>query len=162
MTPALELRFFALGKPEPQGSAKAFLPKGWTRPVVTSDNAKNKGWRRTVALAALDALGPGPRPAFSAGVPVRLELAFRLPRPKTLKGVGVLHRTRPDLDKLVRSVCDALTGIAWADDGQVADLSASKAYADTGEAPGVTVTVKGGTGATALMGNSVTAARRLI
>jgi hypothetical protein len=35
---------------------------------------------------------------------------------------------RPDLDKLVRAVLDALTGPVLADDGQVVLLSAGKFY----------------------------------
>lgn len=34
----------------------------------------------------------------------------------------------PDLDKLVRSVGDALNGIVWRDDSQVATLVATKRY----------------------------------
>ena len=34
-----------------------------------------------------------------------------------------------DTDKLIRSVCDALTGIAWYDDSQVVDITAKKRFA---------------------------------
>jgi Holliday junction resolvase RusA-like endonuclease len=44
----------------------------------------------------------------------------------------------PDLDKLIRAILDALTGVVWRDDGQVVDIVASKVYADT---PGVDVVI---------------------
>jgi len=45
--------------------------------------------------------------------------------------------TRPsDLDKLVRAVLDALTGIVWKDDAQVVALKATKVQ---GVTPGVEV-----------------------
>lgn len=139
----MTLAFTAYGKPEPQGSARAFMVKSLGRPVVTSDNPRNKDWRRTVAFAALEALRAAglPQPLFPAG-PVRLVLAFRLPRPKALKGTDVVHTTRPDVDKLVRSVCDALTGIAWGDDGQVVALDVRKGYSNPGEQAGVRANIQ--------------------
>jgi Holliday junction resolvase RusA-like endonuclease len=38
---------------------------------------------------------------------------------------------RPDIDKLARSILDALTGLVWRDDGQVVILDVAKRYADT-------------------------------
>ncbi len=148
ITPAatedLGVSFVVYGKPEPQGSARGFvLPgKGGARPraVITSDNPKNKGWRRDVGFAALAARPAGFAPY--AG-PVCLSVTFHLPRPKALKGYRVLHRTRPDIDKLVRSVSDALSGILYDDDGQIQQIAASKYYADAGEMPCIKVYVRG-------------------
>lgn len=54
-------------------------------------------------------------------------------RPRTLrrKDFGAPKTTRPDLDNLTKSVLDALTesGLAFADDSQVAALEMSKRYA---------------------------------
>jgi len=136
----MTLSFIAYGKPEPQGSAKAFVPKGWTRAVVTSDNPKNKGWRRTVGFAALAARPRGFAP-FEG--PVTLAVDFYLPRPKALKGSSVLHATRPDADKLARSIADALTSILYVDDGQIAHLIVSKLYADAGTEPRAEISVTG-------------------
>lgn len=135
--------FEAHGKPEPQGSAKAFIPKGWTRPVVTGDNPKVKAWRKVVAQAAqvriaelgwhLQSLPTGP---------VAIAVRFDLPRPKS-KGVRAApHVTRPDVDKLARALCDALTGVLYADDGQVVCLTATKRYASFGSEPGAVVSVE--------------------
>ena len=43
-----------------------------------------------------------------------------------------------DVDKLVRAIFDAMTGIVYKDDSQVCDSSEQKRYAD-GRAPGVWV-----------------------
>ncbi len=126
------IRFIAVGKPEPQGSARAFVPKGWSRAVVTSDNPKNKNWRGTVAMAARKALKASQGQALTG--PVRLVVQFYLPRPKALKG-SKAHITRPDLDKCARSVCDALTGILYRDDGQVTALEVTKAYTAADQVP---------------------------
>ena len=49
---------------------------------------------------------------------------------------------KPDLDKLVRSVKDGLTRVAWKDDSQVIDVKAMKRYADEGTAPHAVITIQ--------------------
>lgn len=68
---------------------------------------------------------------------VSVELDFRIARPKRPRSTRPI--TRPDVDKLVRALLDALTSAGvWNDDGQVVRLLATKVYA---EAPGVTVRI---------------------
>jgi Holliday junction resolvase RusA-like endonuclease len=73
--------------------------------------------------------------------PLQMRLMFFLPRPKGHFGTGknsaklkasapLAPAVKPDLDKLVRAVLDALTGVVFRDDCQVAGLSCSKLYAD--------------------------------
>ncbi len=42
-TPAA-VKFTVYGRPVPQGSTRSFIPKGWTRAVITTDNKKLKPW----------------------------------------------------------------------------------------------------------------------
>lgn len=132
------ISFTAIGKPEPQGSARAFVPKGWSRAVITSDNPKNKNWRATVHIAARKALKAAKGQLFDG--PVKVSAIFYLPRPKALKGEKP-HTTRPDADKLTRSILDAMTGVLYADDGQVVELDISKRYALVGDLPGADISV---------------------
>jgi crossover junction endodeoxyribonuclease RusA len=133
-----ELVFTVFGVAQPQGSAKAFMPKGARFPIVTSDNPQLKGWRQLVAQAASRALkGAG---VFLEG-PVRVCADFSLPRPKSIGGKPKAHVTRPDVDKLARAVGDALTGVVWRDDSQVVQLKVTKAYARVGESPHAVIAV---------------------
>lgn len=133
-----ELVFTVYGVAQPQGSAKAFMPKGARFPVVTSDNPQLKGWRQLVAHAASHALhGAG----MLADGPVRICAAFYLPRPKALGGKPKAHLTRPDVDKLARAIGDALTGVVWRDDAQVVQLKVTKQYAGVGESPRAVIAV---------------------
>jgi Holliday junction resolvase RusA-like endonuclease len=127
--------FTAIGKPEPQGSARAFMPKGARYPVVTSDNPKLKAWRRDVAQAARQAY----RGALIEG-PVRVVAAFYLPRPQRLRWDRA-HVTRPDADKLGRAIGDSLSGVIYRDDGQVTQCKFTKAYAGVGESPRAVIAV---------------------
>lgn len=147
------LHFRVSGLPQPKGSARAFVPRGWTRPIVTSDNAKNKGWQQLVAEAADRAIAGLPGGTFhTLECAVRLTIAFYMARPKYLRkrGTTPAHLTKPDLDKLVRSVKDALKGVAWGDDSQVVDLVAMKRYAPIDDVPHAEVWVEPSDGVAAL------------
>lgn len=127
------IEFTAYGIPQPKGSTRAFMRPGMKFPVVTSDNPKTKPWQQAVAEAAQRVAG---QPLVG---PVRLELDFALVRPKSLPKRVHAHTKKPDLDKLVRAVKDALKGVLYLDDAQVVALSATKGY---GDAPGVRVRVE--------------------
>ena len=133
------IRFFVPGVPQPGGSKKAFVIGGKAR--VVEDAKRNKDWRAVVALAAIEAHRAGPLDG-----PLRLSLEFTMPRPKGHYGKqGVkasaarYHTTRPDTTKLIRSTEDALKGLLWRDDSQVAIQSAWKIY---GETPGCWIEVE--------------------
>jgi crossover junction endodeoxyribonuclease RusA len=128
--------FRVIGKAEPKGSIKAFIPKGWTRPVLTSTNAKVKGWQQLVAEQAQTVAGDG----LFVG-PVALGVAFQLPRPQSLPKRVQHHTKKPDLDKLARALKDALKGVLYNDDAQVVVLYARKVYAPVGAAPSAVVTI---------------------
>lgn len=123
------IRIWVPGTPATQGSAKAFINRG--RPVITHDNRKTIPWRNTIAHCAMQEMH-----GRYAGhrVPVHVDIAFTFPRPAShLLVSGVPRKSAPayprlDLDKLVRAVFDGLTGVAWHDDSQVADLTAGKDY----------------------------------
>src|SRR6516164_8960711 len=118
------IRFIVYGTPVPQGSMRAFLPKGHTRPIVTGDNAKTKPWRQEVATTAMLFMGSN---AIWEG-PVWIHLDFFFERPKSLKKSAQRKITKPDVDKLCRGVLDALTGIIYKDDSQIVSCMASKHF----------------------------------
>src|SRR5690606_3372583 len=67
--------------------------------------------------------------------PVRVDVDFYLPRPKSLMRRKdppgpIPHTARPDVDNLLKSTKDALTGLVWRDDAQVCDGRVRKWYAE--------------------------------
>lgn len=121
----MELDFIVYGKPEPQGSARAFVRNG--KAIVTSDNKKLRPFRSELTRVALDRAGDASLPLFPDAVTVVLTFFFA--RPKSAKKRG-FPSVKPDLDKLVRAVLDSLTGVAFRDDAQVVHVTASKLYGD--------------------------------
>ncbi len=133
-----ELSFRVFGVPIPKGSLKAFMRPGMTRPVVTHDNLKSLPWAQMVRLLA-QARAPSGGPWEGAIV---LHAAFYLPRPKSLPKRVVYPTKKPDLDKLLRNIMDAMTGVIYVDDAQVIDICASKYYATAAMPPQVRITIR--------------------
>lgn len=138
------IKFEVHGKPEPRGSKRAFLINGHVR--ITDANKNSAGWMQDVARAAIRAvIEAGKHKPVFAG-PVALVVEFTLKRPKshyradgTLKpGAPLPHTVKPDATKLLRGIEDAMAGIMWHDDAQVAAQSVLKGYGDT---PGAAVFV---------------------
>lgn len=116
-------------------------------------------WKQTVRQAARQALLDAGllMPLVPLGVPVRVELEFRMPRPKAHFGTGrnaerlkssapSWHTATPDGDNLEKALIDACgpwprgsRAILWADDSVVAVVIRSKRY--TSDAPGASVRV---------------------
>jgi Holliday junction resolvase RusA-like endonuclease len=128
--------FSVTGIPQPKGSTKAFVPKGWSRAIVTNDNPKAKGWQQLVTEQAQTVAADG----MFLG-PVTLAVVFRLPRPTAAPRRVVHHLTKPDIDKLARCALDGLTGVLFPDDRVVVELRARKVYARLPEAPGADIIV---------------------
>jgi Holliday junction resolvase RusA-like endonuclease len=142
------LTFTVVGIAQPKGSTRMVPIRREIRSLrdvrVTSDNPQVKTWQGAVAKAAwvakqeLEATARG-----TLEGPVALQVEFYLYRPSGLpKSYHGPHLTKPDLDKLVRAVKDALTSVVWRDDSQVTCLIAGKAYAGLGEEPRTVITVR--------------------
>ena len=90
--------------------------------VGAYDPQRSKSWKEIVRWSAVEAgvpILPGP---------LKVTLFFLLPRPKSLPKKVTEHTRKPDLDNLIKSVLDALKGIAFKDDAQIVSLRATKAY----------------------------------
>lgn len=132
------ITFTVDGEPATKGSYRAFTIRradGSTGARVENDNKRCGPWQTAIGWAARAAMQG--QPPMSGQV--RLTASFYFARPKTSK----LAAPRQDLDKLQRALFDALTGIAYVDDAQVASVMAAKWWADDGK-PGVLVTITEG------------------
>lgn len=137
------LDFRVYGVAQQMGSKRAFVPRGWTRPIVTDSNRNLKSWQVLIRECASAAIAKRPRAERQLLLDgVRLTAAFYLPRPQSLPRRVVCHTKAPDIDKLVRALADALAGVVFRDDAQIVDLIATKRYAPAGEIPHVDIRVE--------------------
>jgi Holliday junction resolvase RusA-like endonuclease len=109
-------------------------------------NKRLKPWRNDVAVAGRAAMGG--RPPFHEAVSLRAVFVFGRPAThyrtgrfagEVKPGAPGWKKTTPDLDKLVRALGDALSGVVIRDDRQIVDLAVTKIW---GQNPGVTVEVR--------------------
>jgi crossover junction endodeoxyribonuclease RusA len=125
------------GVPAPQGSKTAYIRSG--RAIVTeggsaSGRASHAAWRQAVATAARDYQQVRERPLLDE--PVALDVTFRMPKPRSTPKYRRWPQTKPDADKLLRSVMDSLTGVLLADDARVVKVTLEKVF---GDPPGATI-----------------------
>jgi len=136
------LSFTVFGTPIAQGSKK-HVGNG----VMVESSSKLKPWRQEVKAAAVAARVDLP---LLEG-PVALDVRFVFQRPKGHFGSGrnagtlkasapTYHATKPDADKALRAIGDALAGSLVRDDCQFASVSAIKQY---GEPARVEISVVG-------------------
>lgn len=118
------LKFTVYGTPRPQGSTRAFIPKGWKRAVITTDNTRLKPWRQSISETVM-AL----QPQLLDG-PVVLCADFFFKRPRSAPKSRLRPSVKPDADKLLRAILDSLTGILYRDDAQVVTILGRKHYGD--------------------------------
>lgn len=130
----MSITFTVAGTPAQMGSKKAFIRGG--RAIITDDNSnKRRTWANAVTAAAAEAMGE--RKPFTG--PVLLVVSFAFQRPASHFGSGknatklkpsapTIHAQSPDLDKLIRCVGDALTGVVYRDDRQIAEVRAVRGW----------------------------------
>jgi Holliday junction resolvase RusA-like endonuclease len=142
-TRTMRLQFWVPGTPKPQGSKRAFQHPHTKRIVLTEASGDAlRMWRQEVKTYAVYAMEG--RPAWAAPTGIYLSIGFVLHRPRNLPKTRAtpLAVKVPDLDKLVRGVCDALTGTVYADDSQVVSFNVWKRTAELDEPTGAQLTVE--------------------
>ena len=92
-----------------------------------TDSKHSKSFASAVQWAAKQAGVP----MIPKGRGVTVSVVYSFARPKGRDRWRLDPCVRPDVDKLCRALMDALTGIAYHDDGQVVALSVRKIYAPT-------------------------------
>jgi crossover junction endodeoxyribonuclease RusA len=115
--------FVVLGKPISQGS-KRHVGNG----VMIESSAQLQPWRDAVAWNARRARPDG----WPLDQAYSLHITFSFARPMSLARRVSHHVKRPDVDKLLRAVLDAMTGIVYTDDAQVDRVVVRKVYGEPG------------------------------
>ncbi len=145
------ITFTVIGRPQQRGSKTAVPRRGGGfvtvggMPVLKDANKHSKAWMDSVKLAAHQAYAG----ELLAG-PIVLSVEFYFRRPQSHYGSGrnygqvkesapLWHTQTPDLDKLVRCLGDALTGVIWLDDKQVFETHSKRLWTTTTERAEVTI-----------------------
>lgn len=123
-----------------------FTPRGMGRPRATVIGGHARVYTPKRSAQAMDEIRAAAIRAVAESAwilverpePVHVEIVARFPVPaswskkRASAAHGAPHTGRPDADNVCKLVLDALTGIAWQDDTQVAYLVARKEWDLTG------------------------------
>ena len=123
------LTFSVPGDPVPQPRPRVSTRGGFARAYVPSKHPVH-AYRQAIATAAVEA---GATPTDDAPLSVILDLVWARPASHmTKKGVKKSAPLLPryDVDNCAKAALDALNGVAWADDSQVARLVVEKSYGE--------------------------------
>lgn len=116
------MTFTVLGPPSTKGSTRSFMSKAGK--LVTVADAKSlPAWTQAVGWAARAAGVTLVKKPHGVGVYV----VFEFVRPSSAKR-RAYPSVKPDADKMLRALLDALTGVAYEDDAQVVSARVSKRY----------------------------------
>ena len=125
----MAITFHVPGDPVPQPRPRVSTRGGFARAYVPAKHPVH-AYRKAVSAAAVDA---GARPTETAPMSVIIDLVWSRPvshMTKTGVRKGAPALPRFDVDNCAKAVLDALNGVAWADDSQVARLVVEKSYGE--------------------------------
>jgi crossover junction endodeoxyribonuclease RusA len=135
MTIPTRISVFIPGRPAAQGSKRHI---GGGRMIEASKNVTP--WRNQVAWFMRQTMNNEHCELITTATTIHLD--FILPRPvSTPKSRTPAAIKKPDLDKLIRAVFDAITGVAISDDSIVDKLTATKSIAQIGQSPGAHIAI---------------------
>jgi Holliday junction resolvase RusA-like endonuclease len=106
-------------------------PKPAPRPRVTRNGTYNNEdyteWKNGLKLLAKTRF----KNPITTPVSMKIEFFYEIPKSwsKKKKENAKWHTSKPDIDNLVKSILDALNGVAFNDDSQVCMIQARKQYA---------------------------------
>jgi Holliday junction resolvase RusA-like endonuclease len=131
--------FFVPGQPQGKGRARVSVRGGFARAYTPE---KTEIYENLIKAMYLEQYSGAP---LMEG-PLRMCVTAVYTIPKSTSGArsrkmlagDIRPTTKPDIDNLLKCLCDAGNGIMYKDDTQIVDMKATKSY---GAVPGVYVSV---------------------
>lgn len=111
-----------VGKGRPRATSRGGKVRTYTPDATREAEARIAAIARAQGVAPLD--GP-----LRVVVVASFEPAPSWSAKRRTEALGKPHTQRPDADNIGKLIADALNGIAWADDAQIADLRVIKRWA---------------------------------
>lgn len=128
------MRFEVLGKPQGKQRARVTTRGGYAMAYTPEKTAT---YENLICLTYMSVKGSGQSPLWDVPLVVNITAYYEIPKSFSKKRHGealsgsLLPRVKPDMDNVVKVVCDALNGVAYRDDAQVVEIHARKLYGDT-------------------------------
>lgn len=118
----MRVRVVAFGVPQPKGSHRMVGRSKKGSPILVNDAKGYKAWHNNVMVCGIEQMLRA-RLYKPLDGPLLGRFVFTMPRPESA-AARLRPDTPPDLDKLLRAVCDALKqGRVIHDDSRIVELS---------------------------------------
>jgi Holliday junction resolvase RusA-like endonuclease len=106
-------------------------PVGKARPRVVVKNGRSFAYTPKKTAATEDLIRAQVYEChtfYEAGVPLRLDVEFVLPKPPSAPKKRIYPTTKPDIDNCYKLLTDALERFLYANDSQVVEVHMRKSY----------------------------------
>lgn len=126
------IRIIVPGKPVAKGRPRLTTINGHARAFTPERTVRYENLVATAGAEVMDGAAP-----LEGALSVTLFAHFPLPKGaskarRALAAAGrEWHTCRPDGDNIIKAACDALNGIVWRDDAQIASVQIVKLYQET-------------------------------
>ena len=128
----MPVKFEVLGVPVGKGRPRFSTQGGFVRAITPEKTANYE------TLVRLSYQQKYAGCMFEKDIPLRAIIRAFFPIPKSaskkkqeqMRDLRILYTKKPDADNIIKAVLDALNGVAYYDDSQVAEVVISKAYAE--------------------------------
>lgn len=127
------MKFAIIGKPQGKQRARVSTFGGYAKAYTPQETV---AYENRIMYAFKQAVDGKPSPYWEMPVIVQIRAFYGIPKSfskrKKEEAVNCILRpqTKPDIDNVVKVVCDALNSVAYKDDTQVIKVVAEKYYAD--------------------------------
>ena len=145
--PGVHIAFTVPGQPVAKGRAKFSRKGAFVRAYTPEKTANYEGLVAYSCAQAMGGMEPLAGPlSIDLAVGVQIPVSWSKKRQAAAEAGHVRPTKKPDLDNIVKSICDGLNAVAYADDAQIVAMSVRKFYTHT---PGVRVVLRVQDGETA-------------
>lgn len=135
------IEFTVPGQPVGKGRARVSTHGGFARAYTPEKTAV---YENLVKLSYMQEVADKPLKKLAGAIRVQILAYYAMPKSFSKKKRDAAMRgdvtplIKPDLDNVIKSVCDGLNGVAYDDDKQITFITAAKYYS---EPPGVKVVI---------------------
>ncbi len=125
--------FEVIGQPQGKQRARVTIRGGFAKAYTPE---KTASYENLIMLSFVTALHGNKTPFWECPLEIKIKAFYAIPKSFSKKkqqaaiDSQIRPTTKPDIDNVVKCVCDALNKVAYKDDTQVIRLSAEKYYGD--------------------------------
>lgn len=127
------IEFTVPGQPVGKGRARVSTHGGFARAYTPEKTAV---YENLVKLSYMQEVADKPLKKLAGAIQIKILAYYAIPKSFSKKKRDAAMRgdvtplIKPDLDNVIKSVCDGLNGVAYDDDKQITFITAAKYYGD--------------------------------